>query len=717
MKQCNRLSHRFARVVASRVATVTVGSSLLAIAASITGCGGSGGSTSTPPPTLPVFSAANFANPAVVDNPLWNFPLNTSTTFATAGGSDLETIVVERLSGTRIVMGLDCIRVRDRVYSDGLLIEDTEDWYAQDDAGNVWYMGEAVIDYQYDANGVVIGTTTDGSWEAGLDPLATGAVARPGHAMRAQPAVGDYYYQEFYAGEAEDIGRVVALNVPVVLADGSAYACVQVQETSSIEPTANEFKYFAPGVGVVRGEKVGTSESVEFRGRFVVSAISQPLFSAGNFTTPSAIDHPHFPSQAGISRVFSSDETDGHETTVVERLPGTRIVMGIACARVRDRVYAGGLLLEDTEDWFAEDDAGNVWYMGEEVDNYAYDADGMLIGVDHDGSWEAGLDVAGTGMTALPGHQLPASLTPGTSYYQEFYPGAAEDMGLIVATGVALDLPDGTHLTNCLQTLDWNPLDPEGLEYKFYAPGIGLVREEGLHDSANASLVGSFDRSSASIPNFAGATFMMSTLINHPLHPLPAGASWEYEEETRDGLETVEIEVLPSTRVVMGVTCVAVRDRVRLDGVIVEDTEDWFAQDDAGNVWYFGESVVNYEYDDNGVLLGTNTAGSWEAGLDVDAVGSIAQPGIAMWAQPAVGVTYYQEFYATAAEDMGQIVAIGVTLTTPGGVTYAGCLQTLDWNPLDPDGLEYKYYAPAIGLVYERKLHEDAFLELTDSSL
>ena len=166
-----------------------------------------------------------------------------------------------------------------------------------------------------------------------------------------------------------------------------------------------------------------------------------------------------------------------------------------------------------------------------------------------------------------------------------------------------------------------------------------------------------------------------------------------------------------------GVTCVAVRDQVFLDGVIVEDTEDWFAQDDAGNVWYFGEAVVNYEYDENGNLIGTNDDGSWEAGLDVDGVGVSALPGIQMWAQPVVGNSYYQEFYSTAAEDIAQIIATNVTVKIHGGKTYTGCVRTLDWNPLDPEGLDYKYYSPGIGFVFEEALHDGVTLELTDTSL
>jgi hypothetical protein len=637
--------------------------------------------------------------------------------FATQGATESETVVVERLPGTRTVMGIECIRIRDRAYVSGVLAEDTEDWYAQDDAGNVWYMGEAVVAYEYDDNGVLTGTSTEGSWEAGLDPLNTGTVAQPGFAIPAHPTVGQIYYQEFYEEEAEDIGEVVAVDVPVVLADGTSYTCVKTRDTSSLDTSTVEFKYYAPGVGIVLEETPGVAGALQYRGRFVTNASSQPTFTAGNFSAPAQIDHPLFPTAVGTARTYVGSGPDGIETTVVERLAGTRVVMGIACARVRDRVYADGLLQEDTEDWFAEDDEGNVWYMGEDVTNYAYDDNGVLTGTNHGGSWEAGLDIASTGSIASPGHQLPAVPTPGSVYYQEFYPGAAEDMGLVVSVNVtAHDLHGSAHM-NCARVMDWNPLHVGQIEYKEYAPGVGLVREEALHEHESASLAGTFVQGAASIPNFAGATFTMSTLVDNPLNPLPVGATWSHESETSEGTETNEIQVLPQTRVVAGVTCVVVRDRSFLDGVLIEDTEDWLAQDNAGNVWYFGEDVTNYVYDSSGVLTGTNHDGSWEAGLDLAGVGAPAKPGIQMWAQPIAGTSYYQEFYPGAAEDMGRVVATNVALHTAGGVNYTGCVKVLDWNPLHPDGLEAKYYAPGIGLVYEEVLHEGAHVELTDTSL
>ena len=129
-------------------------------------------------------------------------------------------------------------------------------------------------------------------------------------------------------------------------------------------------------------------------------------------------------------------------------------------------------------------------------------------------------------------------------------------------------------------------------------------------------------------------------VIDNTYFPRIPGARYIYEGQTAEGLERIEIEVLAEPREVMGVPTTVVRDTVYLDGVLVEDTFDWFAQDGDGNVWYFGEEVANYE---NGVLADHD--GSWEAGVDG------ALPGIVMYADPAthVGETFRQEYYAGEA--------------------------------------------------------------------
>ena len=434
---------------------------------------------------------------------------------------------------------------------------------------------------------------------------------------------------------------------------------------------------------------------------------AEPEFDASVFSDPANIDNSYLPLFPGVVHVYQVETDEDVETVVTEVLDETRIVNGIESLIVRDRVFLEDLLAEDTHDWFAQDDAGNVWYMGEDVINYEYDDDGNIIGTDNEGAWEAGEDILGMGSLAEPGIVMKAILTVGDSYRQEFYEDVAEDMGIIVDLADDVELSDGSEYT-CLKTRDWSALEPGTSEYKYYAPDVGLVMEESQNHQEILELKGIFHTGADEVFPFNAANFTNPTTIDNAYLPLTPGDIKSYEMETEDGLETIETEVLATLRTVNGIICVVFRDRVYLDGVLMEDTHDWFAQDDAGNVWYMGEDVVNYEYDDDGTLLGTNDDGAWEAGVDG------ALPGVVMWANPLVGDSYYQEYYADEAEDMGMIVAEGVEVVLEDGTVYENCLQILDWTLLDPSALEYKYYAPGIGLVREEVVGGDEFADLVD---
>ena len=175
--------------------------------------------------------------------------------------------------------------------------------------------------------------------------------------------------------------------------------------------------------------------------------------------------------------------------------------------------------------------------------------------------------------------------------------------------------------------------------------------------------------------------------IDNPWFPLSPGTTWIYEGESDGERERNEVTVTAETKTILGVTCVVVRDIVLIDGEVVEDTLDWYAQDVDGNVWYFGEASKDYE---DGELV--STEGSWEAGVDG------AQPGIIMLADPAVGDSYQQEYYEGEAEDQGKVVATGETVTVPYG-TFKDVLVTEDINPFEPDAVEQKSYAPGVGLI------------------
>ncbi len=192
--------------------------------------------------------------------------------------------------------------------------------------------------------------------------------------------------------------------------------------------------------------------------------------------------------------------------------------------------------------------------------------------------------------------------------------------------------------------------------------------------------------------------------ITNPYLPLPVGAVWMYESQTDEGMEVVEVTVLAETREILGVPCVTVRDVVTLDGVVIEDTLDWYSQDDAGNVWYFGE--ISFSFADGYV---ESIDGSWLAGVEG------AKPGIVMLADPVVGTTYRQEWFLGDAEDAGTVLADDATATIDFG-TFENCVETLDFLPTDPEAREHKFYAPGVGFIYETKEGSTETLELVGFS-
>lgn len=194
-------------------------------------------------------------------------------------------------------------------------------------------------------------------------------------------------------------------------------------------------------------------------------------------------------------------------------------------------------------------------------------------------------------------------------------------------------------------------------------------------------------------PTIGAADFVQG--INNSYFPLTPGAKWVYEAHLEDGsIERIEIEILHETRVVNGVTATILHDSVFVDGALVEDTYDWYAQDKDGNVWYLGEEVDNYE---NGVLV--DHAGSWEWGADG------ALPGIYMWADPSshMNEEYYQEYYVGEAEDKGKVLSASESVSVPAG-SYADVVQTFDFSSLDPNIQAHKFYAPGIGVIKEVEL-------------
>ena len=178
--------------------------------------------------------------------------------------------------------------------------------------------------------------------------------------------------------------------------------------------------------------------------------------------------------------------------------------------------------------------------------------------------------------------------------------------------------------------------------------------------------------------------------IDNRYFPLSPGTIFTYRGVSKNGQESNTVEVTRNTKTILGVTTTVVHDQVYIeDGSLSEDTFDWYAQDKRGNVWYFGEDTKEY---DHGVLV--STAGSWEAGK------GDAKAGIIMLGDPHVGDSYKQEDSPGVVADMAKVISLSETASVGAG-TFANCLSTTEWTPIEPGNRARKFYAPGVGVVLE----------------
>jgi hypothetical protein len=195
--------------------------------------------------------------------------------------------------------------------------------------------------------------------------------------------------------------------------------------------------------------------------------------------------------------------------------------------------------------------------------------------------------------------------------------------------------------------------------------------------------------SAAQAQNVAcGANTRFVRYITNPFFPLLPGTTFYYKGE-KEGVKTTDImTVTDDVKCITGVQTTVVRDRAFEEGVLVEDTIDWYAQDTAGNVWYFGEDTKELAPD--GTVV--STEGSWQAGVNG------AKPGIIMEAHPKVGDRYFQEFAQDVAEDQARVLSLDKEACVKYGC-FDDLLVTREWSRLTPGEVEHKYYARDVGFI------------------
>jgi len=186
-----------------------------------------------------------------------------------------------------------------------------------------------------------------------------------------------------------------------------------------------------------------------------------PAINPADFT--GKIDNKYFPLVPGTIFVYEGISEKGKEHSEMSVEDQTKSILGITCAVVEDIVTADGQIIEKTLDWYAQDKNGNVWYFGEDSKEYK---DGKVIGTT--GSWEAGVK------GAKPGIIMEANPKIGDTYRQEYLKSEAEDMADILSLSESASVKYGS-FADCLKTRDYTSLEPDVVENKYFAPGVGEV--------------------------------------------------------------------------------------------------------------------------------------------------------------------------------------------------------------------------------------------------
>ncbi|HKE64865.1 MAG TPA: hypothetical protein VKB59_09485 [Micromonosporaceae bacterium] len=180
------------------------------------------------------------------------------------------------------------------------------------------------------------------------------------------------------------------------------------------------------------------------------------------------VNNPYYPLPVGRTLVYRGVREGVTQTDTVTVTSQKKVVDGVTTTVVTDRADHNGRVLEQTSDYFAQDRAGNVWYLGE--DTKSIDADGT---VDTSGSWLAGVRGATPGIIMLADPKVPCG------YRQEYFKGEAEDTAWIVGRGASVTVPYGT-VHDTLRSLEVTVLEANVVDEKIYAPGIGIVTERSL---------------------------------------------------------------------------------------------------------------------------------------------------------------------------------------------------------------------------------------------
>ncbi|HEU0294660.1 MAG TPA: hypothetical protein VFR47_18105 [Anaerolineales bacterium] len=463
--------------------------------------------------------------------------------------------------------------------------------------------------------------------------------------------------------------------------------------------------------------------------------------SSATFDNPTRIDHKFFPLKPGTEFVYKGFTQEGpnkiphsiifNVTDLTKEVEGIRTVV----AYVLD--YSDGELVEAEIAFYAQDNNGNVWFMGEYPEVYEY---GEIVEAP---AWIPGLKGAKAGIV------MKADPQPGTPSYAQGWGPAVNwtDRGRVVALGESVCVPASCY-EDVLVTEEFSQQQPNAAQVKYYGPGVGNVMVTWKGDDSSREILeltsmtemtpgalaevraAAFELEESAMENskevyavtapleyspdpamvaefrdLDSASFVKPTVINNPWMPMQPGTHWVHEgtavdDEGNSITRRIEFTVTGLTKEIAGVNTVVAWIVDYNDGEIVEKEIAFYAQDQDGNVWYFGEYAEEYE---NGEFV---KAAPWVHGIEE------ARAGIKMVANPELGIPSYYQGWGPAVDwsDYGQVDQTGQETCVPVDC-YQDVLVIAESSLGEVDAYQLKYYARGVGEVRVGWKGEDATQE------
>ncbi|HLF75642.1 MAG TPA: hypothetical protein VI524_14900 [Anaerolineales bacterium] len=466
-----------------------------------------------------------------------------------------------------------------------------------------------------------------------------------------------------------------------------------------------------------------------------------PDIETAAFDNPTQINNKYFPMTPGTEYVYDGFTQEGNNkiphSIVFTVTDLTKEVAGIQTVVAYIVDYSDSELVEAEIAFYAQDNDGNVWFMGEYPEVYEY---GEVVEAP---SWIPGLKGAKAGIVMKADPQLGMP-----SYAQGWGPAVNwNDRGRVVASGEQVCVPTGCY-EDVLVTEEFSNQNPGAAQVKHYAPGVGNVKVSWTGSDSSREILelttltqldqkamaevraAAFELEQSALEHskevyavtaplqyapdpttvaefreLDPANFSDPTAITNAWMPMQPGTRWVHEgtavdDEGNSFTRRIEFTVTDLTKEIAGVNTVVAWIVDYNDGEIVEREIAFYAQDNDGTVWYFGEYPEEFE---NGEFV---KASPWIHGIED------ARAGIKMVADPAPGLASYFQGWGPAVDwsDYGQIDQESQETCVPVAC-YHDVLVIAESSLGEVDAYQLKYYARGVGEVRVGWKGEDATQE------